>query len=389
MSDTSTSVTLHVDGMSCASCMARVERTFEGVPGVFSAAVNLTEGTARLEVAEGSGAAISALRAASAAGYPARLIDADAAPHETGEEQVLFRRTLIALILTLPVLVLEMGSHAVPAIHMWVQNALGQSQSHLIQFVLTTLVLAWPGRGFFTSGVPSLLRRAPDMNALVAIGTSAAWGYSTVAVFLPGLLPVGSVAVYFEAAAVIVTLILLGRTLEARAKGKTGAAVRALLALRPDTARVERDGQIVEMAIGEIVRGDVLHIGPGERIPVDGTVTDGRSFVDESMLTGEPKPVAKDPGGPLVGGAVNGNGALVMQTTAVGEATVLAQIVEMVRAAQSTRLPVQSLVNQITAYFVPVVMVIAALTVTLWLMLAPNAGLGAAMAAGVAVLIVA
>jgi Cu+-exporting ATPase len=227
------------------------------------------------------------------------------------------------------------------------------------------------------------------MNSLVVLGTTAAWGFSTVAVFAPGLLPPGTRAVYFEAAAVIVTLILLGRWLEARAKGQTGAAIRRLIGLRPATARVERGGDVVEVAIAEVRRGDIVQVRPGERIAVDGVVRDGTSWVDESMLTGEPLAVEKAKGATVVGGTVNGNGALRMRATAVGSDTMLARIVAMVQEAQGARLPVQDMVNRITAWFVPAVMGIALATVAGWLVFGPAPALPFALVAGVAVLIVA
>ena len=282
-----------------------------------------------------------------------------------------------------------MGGHAVPALHDAIAATIGMQASWMIQFVLATLVLAGPGRIFFAKGLPALMRRAPDMNALVAMGAGAAWAYSTVATFRPGWLPAGTVAVYFEAAAVIVTLILLGRWLEARAKGRTGAAIKRLVGLRPDTARVERGGAIREVPVDEIVRGDRVHLRPGDRIPVDGEVLDGDSFVDESMVTGEPVAVEKTVGTALVAGTVNGNGALVMQATAVGADTMLARIIEMVEEAQGTRLPVQDLVNRITAWFVPAVMGVALVTVALWLAVGPAPALPFALVSGVSVLIIA
>jgi len=246
-----------------------------------------------------------------------------------------------------------------------------------------------PGRMFFAKGFPALMRRAPDMNSLVAIGAGAAWAYSSLATFRPQWLPDGTVAVYFEAAAVIVTLILLGRWLEARAKGRTGAAIKRLVGLRPDTARVERDGDVLDLPVDDIQRGDRVHLRAGDRVPVDGVVREGSSFVDESMVTGEPVAVEKTEGTELVAGTVNGNGALVMRATAVGADTMLSRIIEMVEEAQGSRLPVQDLVNRITAWFVPAVMGVALMTIALWLVFGPEPALPFALVSGVSVLIIA
>jgi len=276
-----------------------------------------------------------------------------------------------------------------PAFHHWNAQTIGAQTAGMVQFILTTLVLIWPGRGFFVLGVPALLRGAPDMNSLVALGTGAAWVFSTLSLFAPAVLPAGSAALYFEAAAVIVTLILLGRLLEARAKGQTGAAIAQLIALRPKTAQVLRDGVFAQVALDKVIVGDILRVRPGEQIAVDGHITQGTSFVDESMLTGEPMAVQRASGDPVKGGTVNGQGAFEMRADAVGADTVLAQIIDMVAQAQGARLPVQDLVNRITLYFVPVVMGLAVLTVVLWLLFGPAPSLGLALVAGVSVLIIA
>ena len=380
---------LQIEGMTCASCQSRVEAALAGVPGVLTAQVNYATGTARIEALFDDPAPLRA--AVADAGYDAQVKSGATPAGDREADEIAHQRrsTLIAAALTLPVFAMEMGSHAVPAIHMFLHQTVGIQDSWMIQFVLTTLVLAWPGRQFFAKGVPALLRGAPEMNSLVALGTSAAWGYSTVAVFRPGWLPDGTVAVYFEAAAVIVTLILLGRWLEARARGRTGAAIRRLVGLRPETARVETETGTEDRPISEVTRGDTLVIRPGERIPVDGTVRDGTSTVDESMVTGEPVPVEKAKGAALVGGTVNGTGALRMRATAVGADTTLARIIAMVEEAQGARLPVQALVNRITGVFVPVVMAVAVLTVAVWLIFGPAPALPLALVAGVSVLIIA
>ena len=258
-----------------------------------------------------------------------------------------------------------------------------------VQFVLTTLVLLGPGRRFYRKGFPALWRAAPDMNSLVAVGTTAAYGYSLVATFAPQVLPPGTINVYYEAAAVIVTLILLGRFLEARAKGRTSGAIRRLIGLQPKTARVRRDGTVVEVSMAEVRPGDIIEVRPGERVPVDGVVTEGDSWIDESMISGEPVPVSKTAGAQVTGGTVNQTGALSFRATAVGEATMLAQIIRMVEAAQGGKLPIQALVDKITMWFVPVVMGLAALTFAVWLVFGPDPALTLGLVNAVAVLIIA
>ncbi len=227
------------------------------------------------------------------------------------------------------------------------------------------------------------------MNSLVSVGTLAAYLYSIVATFAPTLLPPGTVNVYYEAAAVIVVLILLGRYLEARAKGRTSQAIQRLVGLQPKTARVRREGAVAEIPIIDVMVGDVIEVRPGERIPVDGEVVDGNSYVDEAMITGEPVPVAKASGSAVTGGTVNQQGALAFRATAVGEATLLAQIIRMVEDAQGSKLPIQAMVDRVTMWFVPAVMGVAALTFVAWLILGPSPALTFALVNAVAVLIIA
>ncbi len=387
--------TLQVQRMNCASCVGRVDKALAAVPGVAEVSVNLAAETATVRHAEAVVTAAELAAASTAAGYPAEVKGAagagaeDAGARKDREAAVLARRTLLAALLALPVFLVEMGGHLIPGVHHVVEATIGRQTSWLIQFALTTAVLAGPGRTFFLRGIPALLKRAPDMNSLVALGTGAAWGYSVVATFLPRLLPDALRAVYYEAAAVIVVLILLGRWLEARAKGRTGAAIRKLLGLQARSARVLKDGTETEVPIDALQAGDVLMVRPGERIAVDGEVLEGGSRVDESMLTGEPAPVAKHAGDPVTGGTVNGAGSFSFRATRVGADTTLAQIIRMVEAAQGAKLPIQGLVDRITLWFVPAVMAVAALAVVAWLLLGPSPALTLALVAGVSVLIVA
>ena len=375
-----------VSNMSCASCAARVERALADTPGIASATVNLASETAHVNWTDMSETQVAQVM--TQAGYPAQVFDAeDKTDHAGDAAQKLKRDTWIAAILTLPVVILEMTGHAIPAVRDWVNTSIGKEASWAIQFVLITAVIFWPGRRFLSIGLPALYHRRPEMNALVSIGVLAAWGYSTVSLFAPDLLGAGGAAVYFEAAGVIVTLILLGRYLEARAKGQTGAAIRALMALRPPTARVWQDGVWTEVAHEALTVGARIQVRPGEQVPVDGTVVEGNSYIDESMLTGEAAAVAKAPGDTVVGGTVNGTGALVFEATAVGRDTVLARIAQVVEDAQGAKLPIQSLVDWVVSWFVPTVLAIAALAAVTWLVFGP--GLTFALVAGVSVLIIA
>ncbi|ANY61452.1 copper-translocating P-type ATPase [Comamonas aquatica] len=390
----SQTVELAVEGMTCASCVGRVERALQKVPGVTAAQVNLA--TERATV-QGSATLEALLAALDKAGYPGQPIDTQAAraqaeaqaAHKEAEYAALQRDFTLATVLALPVFVLEMGSHLIPGMHHWVAGTIGLQNSWYLQCVLTALVLLIPGRRFYTKGLPALLRGGPDMNSLVAVGTLAAFSYSVVATFLPGLLPAGTVNVYFEAAAVIVALILLGRMLEARAKGRTSQAIQRLIGLQPQTARVQRDGQWVELPAAEVQTGDLIQVRPGERVPVDGTVLDGQSYVDESMITGEPVPVAKTIDDRVVGGTVNQTGAFTLRATAVGSASVLAQIIRLVEQAQSGKLPIQAVVDKVTLWFVPAVMAAAVLTFLVWLVFGPTPALSFALVNAVAVLIIA
>lgn len=386
-------VELSVSDMTCASCVGRVERALKAVPGVLAASVNLATETAQVSVAGSPDELLTA--AVTRAGYAASVITPESATTEAAADRreaeavALRRACLTAAVFALPVFLLEMGSHLVPALHHLILDTIGQQANWSIQFILTSIVLFGPGLRFYRLGVPALLRGAPDMNALVVLGASAAYLYSTVATFLPGLLPVGSVAVYFEAAAVIVTLILLGRYLEARAKGRTSDAIRRLVGLQPVRARIVTEEGVREVDIGQVRAGDILQVRPGERIPVDGLVTEGHSYIDESMVSGEPVPVEKTPGAEVVGGTVNQTGALSFRATRVGGDTLLAQIIRMVEQAQGAKMPIQALVDRVTMWFVPAVMAAAALTFLIWLALGPSPALTFALVNAVAVLIIA
>ncbi len=388
----SQTVTLKVAEMTCASCVSKIERAVIAAPGVIDARVNLATNSATITYADGGTDASELSHLLTGLGYPARPANTqDTTPERSDDHALatLARSTWIAAALALPVFVLEMGGHLVPAFHHWLHATIGMQTSHVIQFALTSALLIGPGRVFYAKGIPSLLRGAPDMNALVALGTGAAYLFSLIATFAPQVLPQGTANVYFEAAAVIIVLILLGRYMEARAKGRTGAAIRKLVGLQPTTAHVLRDGAWAECPLTAVTVDDILQIRPGERIPVDAVVLDGDTYVDESMITGEPIPVAKTDGDQVIGGTVNGTGLLQVKATHVGSDTVLAQVIRMVQQAQGAKLPIQGLVDQITHWFVPAVISVAVLTVLIWLVFGPVPALPLALVAGVSVLIIA
>lgn len=383
---------LAVEGMTCASCVGRIERALKAIPGVQEANVNLATEHA---VIRGTAAADVLIKAVTDSGFSARMIDTAAqinnelTDKKDAERALLKRDLILASVLALPVFIIEMGSHVVPGMHAWVANTVGMQQSWYLQFILTALVMLFPGRVFYAKGFPALLQRAPDMNSLVAVGTAAAFGYSVIATFAPDLLPAGTVNVYYEAAAVIVVLILLGRFLEARAKGRTSEAIKRLIGLQAKVAHVVRGNEVVDIPVSEVTLGDHVEVRPGERVPVDGEVIEGRSFVDESMITGEPVPVEKTMGGEVVGGTVNQRGALTLRATAVGGQTMLAQIIRLVEQAQGSKLSIQAMVDKVTLWFVPAVMLAAAITFLVWLIFGPAPALTFALVNAVAVLIIA
>lgn len=383
---------LSIDGMTCASCVSRVEKALKAVPGVKEANVNLATERATIT---GTANVTALIAAIDKAGYDAKQIQSaipDQAEHleKKDQERAELKRDLIlATIFALPVFILEMGSHLIPGMHHLIAQTIGIQNSWYLQFILTTLVLVIPGRRFYIHGLPALLHLAPDMNSLVAVGTLAAYLFSIVATFMPSILPAGTVNVYYEAAAVIVALILLGRFLEAKAKGRTSEAIQRLVSLQAKVAHVSRDNQIVDIPIDQVVVGDFIIVKPGERIPVDGKVIEGKSFVDESMITGEPIPVEKKIDSDVVGGTINQNGTLSFKAVAVGGETMLAQIIRLVEQAQGAKMPIQAVVDKITLWFVPAVMAAAVLTFLIWLIFGPSPALTFALVNAVAVLIIA
>ncbi|MBC9175970.1 heavy metal translocating P-type ATPase [Pseudoroseomonas ludipueritiae] len=318
-------------------------------------------------------------------------ITAEAAPN--AELADMTRRFWIGLVLTLPILVLEMGAH-IPGLG--IHHLVPPRVSVWVQFLLGTPVVLWAGWPFFVRGWQSFRNRSLNMFSLIALGTGAAYLYSLVATFAPGVFPEGfrgmdgTVAVYFEAAAVITVLVLLGQVLELRAREQTGGAIRALLNMAPKTARrLKESGEDEEIPLAEVHAGDRLRVRPGESVPVDGEVLEGSGAVDESMVTGESLPVEKAPGSKVIGGTVNGTGALVMRADKVGSDTMLSRIVAMVAEAQRSRAPIQRMADTVAGWFVPAVIAVAALAFVAWAAWGPSPALSYGLIAAVSVLIIA
>ncbi len=381
-----------VEGMTCASCVNRVEKAIASVPGVLTASVNLATERATVELVGGEDRLAEVEAAVTRAGYTPRRLEMSSPAHEDSKEKDiagLQRDVLVSAVLTIPLFVFEMAGHAWPGFHHWLAEYLPMPWLRVMYFVLAGIVLFGPGRRFFMKGFPALVRGAPDMNSLVALGTSAAYLYSSVVTFFPALLPTDARNVYFEAAAVIVTLVLVGRLLEARAKGRTNQAIKRLVGLQAKSARVVRGDETLDLPIDEVSIGDIVMIRPGEKIPLDGEVTDGISYVDESMISGEPAPVAKARGDIVIGGTINKTGSFYFRVTRVGSETMLSQIIRLVEQAQGGKLPIQALVDQVTAWFVPAVIAAAAATFVIWAIFGPEPAYTFGLINAVAVLIIA
>ncbi len=381
-----------VGGMTCGACVAHVEKALKSLRGVIEVRANLAAERAFVEVLDGAVDYPALAEAIRRAGYEPRPLGAHAPdPFEVRatETAAQRRKFILAAILAAPVVVLEMGGHMSPAFAAFLHHTVGHQMPMVVSALLTTLILFGPGRRFFTLGFASLKRGAPDMNALVALGAGAAYLYSLMATFAPDVLPVGTRHSYFESAATIVAFILLGRWLEARAKGRAADAIGKLARLQPKIAHVRRDGESLDLPVEELRIGDVIEVRPGEKIPVDGAVVEGASHVDESLITGESLPVAKQPGATVVGGSLNLAGAFAFRAEKVGGDTILAGLVKMVETAQGARLPIQALADKVTERFVPAVLLLSLATFALWLWLGPQPALALALVGAVNVLIIA
>ena len=419
---TAAKVNLPVEGMTCAACQASVQKALQRQPGVVDASVNLMMKNAAVTydpAATNPEALVEAIRDT---GYESSLprpeqtafAEQEERDRAQGEELRTLRRKAIvsgilgalSMLLSMPLMV--PGTHHGPVADPFMRWAMESLTPALRGFMpwlyridpralsftllgMTLFVMAWAGRHFYVRAWAGLRRRSADMNTLVAVGTGAAFLYSVLATVTPGFFLRSGVApdVYYEAVVIIIAFVLAGNTLEARAKGRTSAALRSLVALQPRTARVLRDGREVDIAIEEVRRGDTVTVRPGERVPVDGEVLSGRSAVDESMLTGESMPVDKGPGDRVIGGTINRTGAFRYRATTLGSDSMLARIVQLMRDAQGSRAPIQQLADRISGVFVPVVLALSAATFVVWYLAADQAPAVRAFAAAVAVLIIA
>lgn len=378
-----------VIGMTCGSCVSHVESSIEKLPGILQASVNLTTQKAFVRFLPGAVSLPRIHHAIKDAGYEPQDPDTSAQTHSEDREGIQLRnKVILAAAFTIPVVFIAMGK-MIPALEAFFTSFLPHRGWMGVEWLLTTPVLFYAGSRFYRAGYAELKHANPGMNSLVMIGSSAAYFYSVVALLMPGFFPAGTAESYFEAAAVIVTLILLGRYFEHIAKGRTSEAIKKLLQLQAKTARVVREGETVEVPIEAVVPGDRILTRPGERIPVDGVIEEGHSYVDESMISGEPVPAAKQKDDEVVGGTINKNGSLTFRATRVGADTVLSQIIKMVESAQAEKPPIQQLADKIAGVFVPVVIVIALVTFGVWLGFGPAPALSFAFVTTVSVLLIA
>ncbi len=378
-----------VEGMTCANCVGRVERSLRKVPGVSEVSVNLATSRADVRFDPTKVTTQILFQQVKDAGYvPVVLKTGQVEP--SGEIAILKNDLILATVFGIPLVLLAMVPMLLP-VAMAFQMRLNPSEGfwNLILMLLATPVMVGPGRRFFKRGWSALKDLSPDMNTLVMIGTGSAYFYSALVTLAPGLFPVGSRHVYFEASAVVIALVLLGKFLEARAKGKSGEAIGKLLKLRPSTVKVLRKGKEIEMDVGALLAGDEIAVRPGERIPADGRVHSGESRVDESMLTGEPGAKTKRVGYAVVGGTLNVDGFFTFRAEKVGGDTVLSQIIRLVEEAQSSKPPIQDLADKVVLVFTPIVLLIATITFISWMVLGPAPALSSALIHAVAVLVVA
>jgi len=383
---------VRIEGLHCASCVGFIEEALRNVPGVLEATVNPGTETAVIRYVPGLVSFPAIKEAIESTGYKAvhRLEeeeppDQEAAARER-EYRLLIRRFGFAALVSIPVLIT-----AYPQLFPFLRDLPRETLRLLWAFdaVLTLPVLLWSGQRFFTGAWAAFQRHSADMNTLVALGTGAAWLYSVAAIAVPQVFPAGTAEPFFDVAAVVIALVVLGQALEVRAKGRTSAAIKKLLDLQAKTARVVRDGQEMDIPVEEVLVGDVVVVRPGEKVPVDGVVLEGTSSVDESMITGEPIPVEKNPGDEVIGGTINKTGSFKFKATKVGKETALAQIVQLVQQAQSTKPPIARLADVVSGYFVPAVMIIAVLAFLAWFNFGPEPRLAFALVTAVTTLVIA
>ncbi len=390
------SISIPIKGMSCAACAARLQRILQKMDGVISAQVNFAAEKAVIEYIPSQTGPREFREAVAGAGFEAAEAQTgeDAVSREQRERETHYKslknRVLAGALLTLPIFLIMywhmLGLDALFAFRLPLRT------EFLIQLVLATPVQFWIGRQFYRGAISAARHRTTDMNTLIAVGTSAAYTYSVLATFFPSMFQIkgfGAPSVYFDTSSAIVVLILLGRTLEARAKGQTSEAVKKLIGLKPATARLAKDGDEKDVPIDDVQIGDLVVVRPGEKVPVDGIVREGHSTVDESMISGEPMPVEKKAGDQVIGGTINKTGSFRFEALKVGRQTMLARIIELVEQAQGTKPPIARLADKIASYFVPTVMAVAALTFAVWYLAGPAPAFTYAFLNFIAVLIVA
>jgi Cu+-exporting ATPase len=380
-------VDFDISGMTCAACVRRVERAASKIEGVLSATVNLATEKASIQFSNPTDDRIEAVRKAiSDAGYPTRLTSQEAAP---SADLGLGRDLNWAMLLALPILVFSMGPMLIPGGMDWMMSKMSMHRWNQALWFLATAVQLIPGWRFYRHAWSSLRSWNPDMNLLVALGTTAAYGYSTIVTWTPWAVPPSARHVYFESSAAVIAFVLLGKVLEQRSKKHSQSAIQALGQLQPRVARRVQSGSAQTVDIQYVAVGDILEIHAGEAIPIDGVIVDGTSYVDESMVTGEPIPRVRDVGDEIIGGTVNGNGMLRARVTAIGPATFLSRITAMVIDAQTSKPPIQNAVDRVVARFVPAILAIACLTAVAWLLFGGDERWTHALVHTVAVLIVA
>jgi len=378
-----------VEGMTCGACVARVEKSLSRQNGVLTATVNLATGRAQVDYLVGETDASALFASVEKTGYSAvALDDTPAADNQASAADDIRASLLIAALFAVPLFVVSMAQ-MLPGVGPAMAALLPARGWAIVELVLALPVQFYAGRRFYTLGWAELKHAAPGMNSLVLIGSNAAFFYSLAALAVPQIFPQGSAHTYFDAAGMIVTLILLGRYLEALARGRTSQAVQGLMQLQSRDARVQRNGEWVAIDVGDVAVGDCVQVRPGERLPVDGVVVSGTSYVDESMISGEPVPLEKHRGLNVVGGTVNQNGTLEIEATSVGSDTVLSQIIRMVEDAQAEKPRIQAVADRIAGVFVPIVMAISVLTFVVWLVLGPSPALALAFVSAVSVLLIA
>lgn len=374
----------NVDGMSCATCVNAVEKTLGRLDGVKEVSVNLANKSADITLDPGVVGISEIAEVLTEIGYPARSVDeesssTDLVQRHFADYEINRNRFIFAGIASAIVMLLSMT------------DLVEMQYARLLCFIIASAVIFFPGRHFFTSAFKLAIRRTADMNTLIAIGTGSAYIFSIIGTFLPAVIPTskGLPPVFYDTSVMIIALILLGRTLEARAKSSASDAISGLMKLAPKTATVVRNGETVETPADQLIINDIIRVRAGERIPTDGELTDGSTSVDESMLTGESIPVMKLQGDHLFGGTLNGSGSFLMRATRIGSETALAGIIRLVEQAQGSKAPIQRLADKVAAIFVPVVLVIALITLAIWLLVGPDPVISHALTAFVSVLIIA